>query len=93
MPTKLFNGYAVTLNLNGKSVNIGFSVITKSNYWLTFNAANFYNTKKHVKHTVILKVNYACCVHITDFGLILYQRISALFTQETKAYIISFLLI
>ena len=54
---------------------------------------NFYNTEKHIKCTLILKVNYTCCVHITDFGLIVYQRILTLFIHETKAYKITFLLI
>ena len=41
---------------------------------------------------VIMKVNHACCVHITDYGLIAYQRIQAPFTHETKAYKISFVI-
>ena len=47
----------------------------------------FLDTEKHVKRTLILKVTYACCAHITDFGLIAYQRILALFIHKTKAYI------
>ena len=42
---------------------------------LTLTPTNFYNTEKHVKRMLILKVNYACCVHITDCGIIAYQRI------------------
>ena len=60
---------------------------------LTLKLANFYIIYKHVKHTLILKVKYACCVHITDCGLITYQRISTLFIHGTKAYKISLLLI
>ena len=37
--------------------------------YLTLKPANFYNTEKHVKCTLIFKVNYVCCVFITDFGL------------------------
>ena len=57
---------------------------------LTLKPANFYNIEKHIKHTSILKVNYACCVHITDYGLIPYQRILALFIHIMKAYIINY---
>ena len=59
-------------------------------YKLTLKPANFYNIEKHIKHTSILKVNYACCVHITDYGLIPYQRILALFIHIMKAYIINY---
>ena len=44
-----------------------------------------YNIEKHVKHTLILKVNYAYCVHITDFGLNTYQRIEALFIHKNES--------
>ena len=39
---------------------------------LTLKLTNFYNIKKHVKRRLILKAKYACCVHITDLGLIGY---------------------
>ena len=58
---------------------------------VTLKSTNSYNIEKHVKHTLISKVNYACCVHITAFGLTAYQRILVLFIHETKAYKISFL--
>ena len=38
--------------------------------WLTLELANFYNAEKHVKCTLILKVNHACCAYIIDYGLI-----------------------
>ena len=60
---------------------------------LTLKSASFYNIEKHVNRTLILKVNHACCVHITDCGLIAYQRIQAPFTHEMKGYKISFLLV
>ena len=44
---------------------------------LTLKPASFYNIEKRVNSTLILKVNYACCVHITDCGQIAYQRIWA----------------
>ena len=50
-----------------------------------------YNNEKHVKRTLILQVNYVCCAHITDFGLIACQRIVC-FIHEMKAYKICFLL-
>ena len=52
---------------------------------LTLKPASFYNIEKHVNHALILKVNYACCVHITDRGLITYQRVQAPFTHKMKA--------
>ena len=57
-------------------------------FQLTLKAANFYNTEKHVKHTLILKVNYAFCAHITDFGLIIYRRILilAFYVQNESLY-------
>ena len=58
----------------------------------TLKPASFYYIEKHVNCTLILKVNLICCVQITDCGLIAYQRIQALFTHETKAYKIGFLL-
>ena len=57
---------------------------------LTLKPASF---EKHINCTLILKVNYVCYVHITDCGLIAYQRIQAPFTHKMKAYKISFLLI
>ena len=54
---------------------------------LTLKPTNFYNTEKHVKRTLILQVNYACCAHITDFGLIAYQRIfGSFYTQNQSLY-------
>ena len=41
-------------------------------YTLTLKPENFCNIEKHVKRTLILKVNHACCAHITDFGLMAY---------------------
>ena len=67
--------------------------MAKSKLSLTLTPASFYNIEKHVNHTLILKVNHACCAHITDCGLIAYQRIQAPFTHETKTYKVSFLLI
>ena len=29
-----------------------------------------------------MKVKYMCCAHITDFGIIVYQRILAFYTQN-----------
>ena len=49
---------------------------------------NFHNIKKHVKCTLILEVNYVCCAHITDLGLIAYQRILAIFIQKPKISIL-----
>ena len=37
-------------------------------------STNFYNIEKHVKRSLILKVNYEFCVHIIDFGPIAYQE-------------------
>ena len=65
----------------------------KASLSLNLKPAKFYNIEKYVNRTLILKVNHACCVHITDCGLIAYQRIQAPFTHKTKAYKISFLLI
>ena len=60
---------------------------------LTLKLASFHNIEKHVNHTLILKVNHVCCMHITDCGLIAYQRIQAPFTHEMKPYKLSFVLI
>ena len=49
---------------------------------LTLKATNLYNIERHVKRMLILKVIYAFCAHITDFGLIAYRRILALYTQN-----------
>ena len=68
-------------------------IFVTSNTPLTLKPASFYNIEKHVNCTLILKVNHACCAHITCCGLIAYQRLQALFTHEMKAYKISFLLI
>ena len=50
---------------------------------LTLKPASFYNI---INRTLILKVNHVNHVHITDCGLIAYQRIQAPFTHEMKAY-------
>ena len=68
-------------------------IVTHTILLLTLKPTSFYNIKKHGNRTLILKVNHACCAHITDCGLIAYQRIQAPFTYETKAYKVSFLLI
>ena len=40
------------------------------------------NIEKYADGTLILKVNHACCVHISDCGLIAYQRKQAPFTRN-----------
>ena len=42
---------------------------------LTLKPASIYNIEKHVTCTLSLKVKNACCAQITDFWLIIYQRI------------------
>ena len=61
--------------------------------FLTLKPADIHNFEKHVKRTLIFEVNYACGIHITDFRLIVYHRILAVFIHEMKAYKISFHLI
>ena len=63
----------------------GFTFYTLKHV-LTLKPKNFYKIEMHVKHTLILKVNYVCCVHITAFGLNAYQRILVLFKHKKKAY-------
>ena len=57
---------------------------------LTLKPSSFYNIEKHVNRKLILVINHECCAHITDCGLIAYQRIQALFTCETQTYKLSF---
>ena len=63
----------------------GFTFYT-SKHVLTLKPENFYKIEMHVKHTLILKINYVCYVHITAFALNAYQRILALFKHKNKPY-------
>ena len=46
--------------------------------------AKFYNIEKHLKHTLILEVNYASCAHITVCGLIAHQEYRLLLCMKQK---------
>ena len=52
---------------------------------MVFKPACFYNIEKHVNYTLILKVKYACCAHITHSGPI--EDMHDLRNLKTKANI------
>ena len=100
-----FNGHVKQLYKSNKTERFsykggcgicGHTCIKIFKRWLglqiTLKLSSFYNIEKHVKHTLILEVNYGWYVHITNFGLIAHQRILALYIWS-KTYKISFVLI
>ena len=51
---------------------------------LTIKPTNFNNIEKHVKHTLILNVNYVCYTHYRYWANHISENIGSFYTQNEK---------